>query len=379
MPARRSLWVWGAVAAVIAGSATAELAHLRAGGKSSRPGATTVAALQTAVVTRADISSSEPQQGSIGFGRTWTIKAAGAGIVTWLPAGGAKLVRGAQVYRVDDQPIALFYGRLPLFRALDHVGMVGRDVRVVADNLRALGYRIGDQPASGSSISQPATAGKTAPPSTVLHAGESVLTADLIQAIKRWQRDRQLPETGHLARTDVVIEPGPIRVASVTAQIGDAGGDLMSVSGTAKVISVPVDAGSAGSITLGEQVTVVLPDGGRKPAKVTAIGAQSAKPDDDQGGGSGGTQKLTVTLTAVHPADIEKVDSADVEVDFAAETHKGVLTVPVGALLALSEGGYGVQISGGPLLPVKTGLISKGMAEVSGNALAEGARVVTTS
>jgi hypothetical protein len=376
MPDRKYLWVWGAVALLTVGSAIVAFPHLHASGaKSSRP-ATMAAALQTAVVTPADISSSDPQQGSIGFGRTWTVKAAGEGVITWLPAGGAKLVRGDQVYRVDDQPVALFYGRLPLFRPIDREGMVGRDVRVVADNLGALGYRTGRQPAPGSYFGQPAAGGKKPPPPIVVHRGESVLTGALILAIRRWQRDRQVPETGRLGRADVVVERGPVRVASVTAQLGDTGGDVMSVSGTAKVISVPIDASAAGSITLGDQVAVVLPDGGRKRAKVTAVGAQISKSDDDQGDG---TPKLTVTLTAVHATDLRKVDSADVEVDFATETHKGVLTVPVGALLALSEGGYGLQISGGPLVAVKTGLISKGMAEVSGGGLSAGAKVVTTS
>jgi hypothetical protein len=379
MSARKHLLAWSAVALVITGGVIAGVTRLRAdGGRGSRPAAKT-AALQTAAVTRADVSSSQPQQGNIGFGRTWTVKAAGGGVVTWLPTVGAKLTRGNQIYRVDDKPVTLFYGSLPLFRSIDHAGMVGRDIRVVADNLQALGYAIGRQPGPGSRVTVPAPTGGASAPPVVVHSGDSVLTTDLIQAIKRWQRDRQLPENGHLTRTDVVIEPGPIRVASVSAQTGDAGGDLMTVSGLDKVISVPVDASAAGAIRLGEQVTVVLPAGDRKPAKVTAIGAQIAKAGTTQDDGPDSTPKLIVTLTALHTADLDKIDSADVEVDFAAETHRGVLTVPVGALLALSEGGYGVQVSGGPVVTVKTGLISKGVAEVSGDGLTEGTRVVTTS
>jgi hypothetical protein len=66
-------------------------------------------------------------------------------------------------------------------------------------------------------------------------------------------------------------------------------------------------------------------------------------------------------------------------VQFVAETHKGVLAVPVGALLALREGGYAVQIQNGNLVAVKLGLFTKGLVEISGDGIVEGTRVVTTS
>lgn len=76
---------------------------------------------------------------------------------------------------------------------------------------------------------------------------------------------------------------------------------------------------------------------------------------------------------------VRKLTSAPVQVAFTAESHKGVLAVPVGALLALSEGGYAVQLSGGRLIAVKTGLFAKGMVEVTGTGLTAGTKVVTTS
>lgn len=53
--------------------------------------------------------------------------------------------------------------------------------------------------------------------------------------------------------------------------------------------------------------------------------------------------------------------------------------MPVGALLAVLEGGYAVQIAGGPVVPVRTGLFADGLVEVTGPAIAEGVTVVTTS
>jgi hypothetical protein len=71
-----------------------------------------------------------------------------------------------------------------------------------------------------------------------------------------------------------------------------------------------------------------------------------------------------------------------VTVHFVKDVHKDVLVVPVGALLALAEGGYGVEIEQHGqrhLVAVKTRLFSNGQDEVSGPGLAAGARVVTTS
>jgi hypothetical protein len=75
---------------------------------------------------------------------------------------------------------------------------------------------------------------------------------------------------------------------------------------------------------------------------------------------------LTITIELARPADAVRLDSAAVDVDFPAQVRQDVLAVPVGTLPALSEGGYAVQVSGGGLVPVRTGLIARGMVEVEG-------------
>ncbi len=377
MPFGKRHWAYGTVALVLTGAATA--GFLRVSDRGEAPTAPPAAsgALQTAEVVRMDISSGKPLQGTIGYGTARSLKAPGDGVVTWLPAPGKTIKRGEQVYRVDDRPVPLFYGKVPLYRTLDRPAMVGRDVRVVADNLRALGYPIGSQPRAGSVIAQSASPGPSAAPRTV-HSGEAVVTERLIKAIKAWQRDLHLPETGHIGRGDVVVQTAAIRVASLTAQVGDVpGGELMTVTATTKVISVPAEVGDAGSVRRGDTVNVGLPDGTRKPAKVVSVGTAAVT---DTGAPSPDTRpKLMITLRLAEAAGAAKIDAADVEVDFVTELHRDILAVPVGALLALSEGGYAVQISGGGLVAVRTGIIAKGMAEVEGSGLTEGTRVVTTS
>ena len=73
------------------------------------------------------------------------------------------------------------------------------------------------------------------------------------------------------------------------------------------------------------------------------------------------------------------LDGAPVTVSVTRETRENVLTVPVDALLALAEGGYGVELVTGDgasrLVGVETGLFADGRVEVTGE-IAEGDEVL---
>jgi hypothetical protein len=352
----------------------------RAGG-AERPAGESIP-VATANVVRIDMSATDSLPGRLGYGPAVVVKGRGEGTVTWLPAPGTAIRRGEPLYRVDDEKVPLFYGDLPLYRTLSARNTVGRDVRVVARNLEALGYPVGRQPGTGERV--PQTGGASPAPSagtTWVTVGkeDGVLTATLIGAVKRWQRDIGRPETGAIEPADVVVLAGEARVESVTATVGDGvGTPLLTLTSTAKVVSVSVDAAEAGGVERGGKVDVVLP--GDKPvrATVTAVGTEARAPDAGQGGANG-RPKLVVTVALDDPATVARIDSADVTVRFAAEVRKGVLAVPVGALVALREGGYAVQRSAGGLVAVQVGMFARGMVEVSGDGLAEGMAVVTTS
>jgi hypothetical protein len=369
-------------------------------------------AVDTVAIVRTDMSTDQSLPGRLGYGTARPVKGAKVGIVTGLPAPGTSIARGRQLYRVDDRPVPLFYGRMPLFRTLGEVNTVGRDVQIVAANLQALGYPIGDQPRTGQTVvitrpAPPATpearsesaaearSGAGAEPGkdaaadpdneagaatrttrVVVGKGEDVLTRSMIKAIKRWQRDTGLPVTGKIEVGDLLVLTGPVRVDALDAQLGDpAQAPLMSVTPTAKVITVQAEAEQAGGIGKGDKVTVALPDGSPLPGKVTAVGTALRAEDS----GENAPPKLTVTVAVDDPRKIARLDSADVEVGFAAETHEGVLAVPVGALVALSEGGYAVQRADAGLVAVDTGMFAKGLVEITGAGLDEGMTVVTTS
>ncbi|MCX4906998.1 peptidoglycan-binding protein [Streptomyces sp. NBC_00878] len=422
-------------AVVLVGAGVAMSVPWNSGAGTAR--STSEPAARTVKVVRTDLTDRQSLDGTLGYGTPRPVKGAGEGTVTWLAPSGSTVSRGKPLYRVDDLPVPVFYGTVPLYRRLETPNTVGRDVRVIADNLRALGYDIGSQPtpgqrvtvttpasgtegqsssdsagSSGSSASgsaSPSAASKSNseanseadpksesatetarpggkdpadPASTisrvqVVHSGDGVLTDSLMRAVKRWQTARGIPATGVLEAGDVAVLRGAVRVEGADVQPGDpADGTLMRVTPTTKAVTLEVDAPQVGTVKRGDAVTVRLPDDAKAAGKVAAIGtaARAAEGQD-----ATGALKVTVTVTFTNPAKAKKFNSAPVEVDFGSETRTGVLAVPVTALLALREGGYGLRLADGRLVPVETGLYAGGMVEVSGAGIAEGARVVTAS
>ena len=149
--------VLAGVAVLVAVLALGGAGYARFGGSSGHrsPTRTAPTHLGTAEVVTTDLSDYWTETGTLGYRKGRTLRGVADGQVTWLPKSGHSVVRGQALFRVDDRPVSLFYGTTPLFRELGAVGTIGRDVRVVADNLAALGYRVGPQPAPGTHVMVP--------------------------------------------------------------------------------------------------------------------------------------------------------------------------------------------------------------------------------
>jgi hypothetical protein len=331
-------------------------------GQGKAPAAAPAASVATIAVQKTDLTDTQSFTGTLGFGTPQPLKGTGAGVVTKLPATGYVAERGKPLYSVNDIPVPVFFGGTPLFRKLDAPGLQGSDVAMVADNLAALGYK------TGTHVSDPTKA---------------TFTPTLIDALKKWQRHAGLDDTGTLDVGQLVVVAGAVRVNAVSAQLGDpAAGPLMTVTPTEKVVTVPVDPTSVGSIKTGAPVTIVRPDNKNVPGKVTAISTAVDGSTDSAGGTSAGGQNPPKVNIMVVPDDegaVSDLDSASVQVEVTTQTHAGVLAVPVGALVALREGGYAVQLPSGALKAVQTGMFSKDLVEISGAGITEGLQVVTTS
>ncbi|MCO8274163.1 peptidoglycan-binding protein [Actinoplanes sp. TRM 88003] len=300
--------------------------------------------LATTQIERVDLTDARLLPGTLGFGSARTLKGAGDGVITKLPAAGTSVTRGKKLFRVDDQPVVVFYGSTPMFRAIDKVGLTGSDVRQLRRNLNALGYRTWAR--DSSEVDQP-----------------------LLDALKRWQKHLDLPTPGVLRPGQVVVVDGPGRVDTVTAALGDPAAEpVLTMTSTTKVVTVPMSPTEAGTVRTGTKVTVVMPDGKSVAGSVTAVSRTVSESQD------GAPPEVTVV---VKPAKADH-DAAPVQVRLTTITRRNVLAVPVGALVALREGGYALQRPDGSLVPAKIGVFARGLVEVSGSALTEGATVVTT-
>jgi peptidoglycan hydrolase-like protein with peptidoglycan-binding domain len=371
---------------------------------SGRPVA--AAKVTTAKVVTTDLSDYQVEEGALGYRKGRTIRGLGDGLVTWLPKSGTSVTRGKSLFRVDDRPVSLFYGTTPLFRELRTVGTVGRDVKVVAENLKALGYGIGSQPAAGTWVTvtdelppdpapdtKPNTKPDTKPDPTPsakpvaqrkpyqvrVTAKDGVFTVSLKAAVKRWQSNKGMRPTGVLEFGDILVLPEKVRIGAVTAQPGDVATEsLMTVTASTKTVTVSVGASEVDAVEVGDKVRITLPDSSHTSGTVGSV-STSVKPGEGDDGDQTAEPQIDVTILFDKPSKVRKLSSAQVEVRFTGTTKSDVLAVPVGALLALSGGGYGVQISGGALTPVETGFFADGMVEITGPGIAEGTSVVTTS
>lgn len=347
-----------AVIALVVAAAIA-VAVIALAPSSSSSTASSSSPLQTTVVKKTDLSISQSISATLGFGTARVIKGAGAGIVTQLPTAGQTVARGESLYRANNVPVPVFFGGTPLFRQLGASGLTGPDVAVVADNLAALGFPTGI---------------KTADQNSATWNGKATA------ALKAWQRAAGLDASGTLDVGQVVIVAGPIRVDSVTAQLGDAASTaLVSVTSTTKLVTVPVKATDIGAMKIGEALSIALPNGKNAPGTITAISAATNSPDSGQGSPANTAATLNVTVTPTTPADLAGFDYAQVTVEITTEKHAGVLAVPVQALVALQEGGYALQLPKGGFVAVTTGMFSNSLVEVSGPGITEGLKVVTAS
>jgi peptidoglycan hydrolase-like protein with peptidoglycan-binding domain len=332
----------GVVLVGIAGLATAGL-----GGGGGTPTGRSSLPPATARIERTTLVETQKVDGTLGYGTTHTVSGAGGrGVLTWLAAPGSVIARGRSAYRVDDHPVPLLYGSLPLYRTLSE-GTKGKDVLQFEQNLAALGY-------TGFTV-------------------DKTYSAATAAAVKRWQEDLGVDRTGKVEPGSVLITPGEIRVAERKAQVGDQpSGPVLTYTGTSREVSVDLDVQYQRLARKGAKVSIELPGGGTAKGRITKVGKVAV-----QGHGDTPTT-INVTVTVGDQGSLGSYDKAPVAVYLTSERHANVLAVPIEALLAQPDGGYGVQVvDGGRVrtVPVETGAFTEGKVEISGSGLSEGMSV----
>jgi peptidoglycan hydrolase-like protein with peptidoglycan-binding domain len=355
---RRAVWA-AAAALAVAVAAGGGWFIATTGGDGQQTGATNLPPA-TAKVIKEDLADSEQVDGTLGYGDEHLATSGLPGVITWQPTEGSTVTRGKPLYKIDNLPVVLMYGSLPPYRTLKTGVGDGADIEDLERNLDALGY-------DGITVDQAWSSSTT-------------------DAVKAWQEDLGLPQTGRVDLGRVVMAPASVRVTEQKAQVGARtvpGQPVLTYTGTARVVSIDLDVSNQGLARKGAKVTVTLPDNKKTKGTVSTVGtvAHQTSGQSSSGNPPNSTQDgatIDVTVTLDDPKAAGTLDSAPVDVDFVSELHKGVLTVPVASLLALREGGYGVELVEGSttrLVAVEVGLFAGGRVEVKGADIAEGMNV----
>ncbi len=170
-----------------------------------------------------------------------------------------------------------------------------------------------------------------------------------------------------------MIAEGPVHVAAHDASIGETllaasaeRGSILDFSSPTKLVTVPLAVADQALAAVGRAVTITLPGDRQVAGNISEVG--SVVKDGN----------IEVTIAIADQAALAGLEVASVDVDFVSEHRDDVLSVPIAALLARPAGGFAVELvedGGTRLVPVETGLFAAGRVEVSGEAIAAGARV----
>ncbi|WUT36197.1 peptidoglycan-binding protein [Streptomyces sp. NBC_00690] len=389
---------------------------------------------KTVQVTRATLVDQTEIDGQLGHGPEVPFPIKAQGTVTWLPERGTVVRRGKPVLRVDDRPVTLLYGSLPMYRELAVASAANPATEGADTNGQGApaagtggttatpgqgGTGQGGTGGTGSSTSTggggqaggaeglPAGAPQTRTTAlrgmdvkqfeTNLSAlGYTGFTVDesyselTAQAVKKWQRDLGVPQTGRVGTGDIVYGPGPIRIAATNTRIGaSSAGDPVSYTSTSRMVTVSALASETAWAQRGTEVSVELPDGRSVKGKVSSVGTDASAPAAGAGSGQGsdggtgapeGRATVSVVITFTDQKSLGRLESGPATVRYLVKERKGVLTVPVAALVALAEGGHGLELASDGstadrFIPVTTGLFAGGKVEVTSPDLTEGAKV----
>lgn len=279
-------------------------------------------ATTTAAVTRGDVVARVPIAGTLGFDGAYTVvDQLPAAVLTTAAGPGTVLVRGQVLFTVAATQAVLLYGALPAWRDFAGGMSDGDDVAQLESNLVALGM----DPRHEITVDRRFTPATGA-------------------AIRRWQTARGLPaarRTGTLSLGEVVFLPGAIRVRSLEHSTGEPVGPgtaVQQATATARVVTANLSTDRQALVHAGDRVEVTVPGIGQPvPGTVRQVGTVATPPEQGNGPAT-----VPVIVTVTLPPGSPVLDQAPVQVGITSSVRRGVLMVPVTALLAAPAGGYQV-------------------------------------
>lgn len=284
---------------------------VRGAGESAAQATTTeVAAPATDVVTRRTLEHAEEFTGTVGYGEVFTLPGKAMGTVTWVPQKGDVLSPGDVLYRTDDRPTYWTKAEVPMYRELSF-GSEGDDAAQLQRYLIGEGFLDSDFEVGGK------------------------FNAATRTAVKEWQEDRGLKKTGRIDASQLLFLPyDALRVASAPRLGEQATGGVLDVTLSDLYVTVDVTGRKKDVLDDATEIRVETADGTIHIAQVQSIKTQPSQDEFSE-------QEYRVRLTL---ADATGQESGQAGVDAVDVLATDVLTVPARALIALVEGGFGVEV-----------------------------------
>jgi peptidoglycan hydrolase-like protein with peptidoglycan-binding domain len=355
---RRLLLVLGLVAAALIGGIVAVVVR----GGSTAPVSPAPPPVATATVQRTDLRTTVLTEGTLGYAASAPVVNRLSGTYTELAPAGSSIGFGQVLYRVDDQPVVLFQGAIPAWRPFVAGMSDGPDVSQLQSDLIALGDAAG-----------------------LLAAPDGHFGTTTLDAVSWWQHVEGLPPSGQIGLGQIVFLPQAVIVGAANSAPGQpaAPGDApFAVTTTARLVTVPLNP-NLPVVSVGEIVSIVLSATATTPGRVTFVGPApptTGTQPSSSGGGQSQTAATIATVVPSEPAVTGAGTDVPVQVSLTTQSVRGVLAVPIAALLALSGGGYGIEVVDASglhhLVGVTTGIFTGSQVQIAGSGIGPGTRVV---
>ncbi|GAA1498385.1 peptidoglycan-binding protein [Paeniglutamicibacter kerguelensis] len=305
--------------------------------------------LERTQVVRGDLIETVRVQGTLGHGTRRDMGTRLDGTLTSIPAPGTIVSVGDELFRIDDLPVVMMHGELPVWRAFSEGMSNGNDVLQLEKSLAKLGYF------------------RLTP--------DTRFTPATKNAVKYWQKSLGMKQTGIIEHGRIVFSSKDVRIQAAKAKAGSvASGEIISVTGVQKEIAVFLDTSARSLAKKNTKVEVSLPGGATEKGTVRSVGTPVEKE-----GTEGATRKIPVTVVLDKEKAGAGLQDVPVGVQFTQVKAKNVVQVPVSALLAQPGGGFAVEITAGggvKLVPVKPGVFANGLVQVQSVELKAGDTVV---
>jgi len=273
--------------------------------------------LRTSEVVVDTLVESDDYNGNLGFGDERQLSARAQGTLTWLPAEETTVAPGDVLWEIDRQPVIYMSGQIPMYRDLYNGVKKGDDVLQLEEFLIAEGF------------------GPDA------WEADTSFNRTTRNAVKAFQKDRGMTESGVLGPSQIVVGDEALRIAD-TANLGDdaSAGPVLTVTDAVAEVTMAVSSRQLPTFQESPDVVIVLSDGSELDASLSET---KATPPDEEG-------RFGYTLTYIVDDSIGEAQPVKIRVE--RTLAEDALTVPVDALVALAEGGYAVEVqtATGPVL-----------------------------